>query len=76
MRRAIVATIVYALKLRVMVCRAASCLMACDKLSSPPLVIFRCLIVRVNERSYSCHHSLPDELKSDGVESCQMPEAL
>ena len=51
MRRVLVVIIVYPSKSRVTVRRAARCLKPCDRISSPPLVMFSHLIIRVNNIS-------------------------
>ena len=76
MRRAIAVDIVYLLKSRVMVWRAARSLRPCDRLSSPSSVMFSHLRIRRHETRNSCCYSLPAKVKSDGVESCKIPEAL
>ena len=59
-----------------MVWRAARCLRPCDRLSSPPSVMFLHLIIRANESRHSCRYSLLAEVKSDGAETCKVLEAL
>ena len=76
MRRGIVITIVYEEKPKVIVWRAARCLRPCDRLSTPPLVMFSHLIIRTNETSPSCDYSLPLKVKSDGTESCKVSKTL
>ena len=76
MRRPVVVVIIYQVKSRVMVWRAARCLRPCDTLSSPPSVIFTHLRIRRYETSNSYCYSLLSEVKSDGVESCKVSEAL
>ena len=76
MRQAIVVVIVYQLKSRVMVWRDERCLSPCDRLLSPPLVIFLHLIIRLNEMRHSYHYSLLAEVQSDSMESCKMHKAL
>ena len=56
--------------------RAARCLRPCDTLSSPPLVMLLHLRIRRHETSSSCCYNLPVEVKSDGVESYKVSEAL
>ena len=59
-----------------MVWSATRCLKPCDRLSSPSSVMFKHLRIRRNETKNSFCYSLPAEVKSDGVESCKMSEAL
>ena len=56
--------------------RAARCLRLCDRLSSPPSVMSTHLRIRRHETSNGCCYSLLGEVKSDGVESCKVSEAL
>ena len=67
--------IFYSKKLRVMVWRAARCLRPCDRLMSPVSLILSHLRIR-NETSNRCCYSLLKEVKSDGVKSYKMSEAL
>ena len=75
MRQSVVVFIVYLPKSRVIIWRAARCL-RCDRLSSPPSVIFRQLVIRADKMSHSYHHSLPVEVESDGTESYEMSKIL
>ena len=59
-----------------MVWRATRCLRPCDTLLSPPSVMFTQLRIRRQETRNSCYYSLPADVKSDGVESCKVSEAL
>ena len=70
-----VIVIVYALKSRVIVWRAARCLRPCDRLSSPLSVILPHLKIR-SERINSYDDSLPAEVKCDILESYKMFQAL
>ena len=56
--------------------RATRCLRPCDRLSSPSSVMLEQLIIEANEKSHSCHCSLPEEFKSDGTESCKGSKTL
>ena len=67
---------VYKLKLRVTVRRAARCLRPSDRLSSPPSVMLLNLIIRTNETSHRCHYSSRIEVESDGMESCKVSKTL
>ena len=51
MRRVVVAVIVYKLKSRVIIWRAARCLRPCDRLSSPPSVILKQLGIKEIRRA-------------------------
>ena len=62
--RAIVVVIIYPLKSRVILLRAARCLTPCDKLSSPWSVILLQLIIR-NKISNNYSYNLLDKVKSD-----------
>ena len=75
MRPVIVDVIVYWVNLRVTVRRATRCPKPCDRLSSPLSVMLRQLRISGNETSNGCFYSLPSKFKSNGVESCKMPEA-
>ena len=68
MRQAIFVIIIYFPKSRAIVWRAVKCLRSCDRLSSPPSVMFRQLVIRANKMSNSCHHSLPVEVEGDDIE--------
>ena len=56
--------------------RATRCLRPCDRLSSLPSVMVWQLRIRKNETNNSCCYILLAEVKSDGVESRKMSEAL
>ena len=71
-----IAAIVYPVKSRVMVLRAARCLKPCDRLSSPLSVMPSQLRVRRNETKNSYCYSLLVKVKSDGVKRYKMSEAL
>ena len=76
MRPSIVFVIVYSLKFRVIVWRAARCLRPCGTLSSPLSVMPSQLRVRRNETKNSYCYSLLVKFKSDGVKRYKMSEAL
>ena len=56
--------------------RAAKCPRPCDRLSSPPSVIFPQLRITRSETGSKRGYGLPFEAKNDGMESCKMPKAL
>ena len=67
---------VYKLKLRVMVCRAARCLRLCDRFLSPRLVMLANLLIRANKMSHICHYSLRAEVEINSMESRKMSKTL
>ena len=67
---------VYLVKFRVIVWRAARCVRPCDRLLSPLPVILLHLRIRKNDTDNSCYYGLPAEVKTDRVESCKASEAL
>ena len=72
MRRAKVVVMVYNLKWRVTVWRAARCLRPCDRLSNPSSVIQVQLTIRA---SYQ-HYNLQGEVESDRMDSYKVSKTL
>ena len=70
-----VVIIVYPLKLKLMVWRAARCLRPCDRVLSFLSVMLLHLRTGGVEISNSCY-SLPAKVNTDSIESCKVPDAL
>ena len=72
MRQTIAVILVYQLKSRVILRRAARCLTPCDSFLSPPPVMLSHLSIERNERDNSCDYNLLSEANTDSVETYKM----